>query len=141
MKLLIKRLHPNAKMPTRGSKEAACFDLYVSEDTTLIPFVGTLVPTGVAMEIPPGHCVKVYGRSSMCKRNINVNVGIVDSDYSGEIKVQATYIGNSPSVEIRAGERIGQFMLVKLTETEIEETTGELRKTERGDKGWGSTGA
>lgn len=142
MKLLIKRLHPNAKMPTRGSKEAACFDLYVSEDTTLPLSEPVLVPTGIAMGIEPGYCVKVYGRSSMHKRGVIIQTGIIDSDYSnGEIKIQAVNISNQQPILIKAGERIGQFMLVKLTETEIEETTGELRKTERGDKGWGSTGA
>ena len=142
MKLLIKRLHPNAKMPTRGSKEAACFDLYVSEDTTLPPGEPVLVPTGIAMGIEPGYCVKVYGRSSMHKKGVIIQTGIIDSDYSnGEIKIQAVNFCHALPIHLKAGERIGQFMLVKLTETEIEETTGELRKTERGAKGWGSTGA
>lgn len=89
MKLGIKLLNEHAKMPTRGSKEAACFDLYVSEDVILPHQEGVLVPTGVAMAIPEGFCVKVYGRSSMCRKGIQVSTGIVDSDFSGEVKVQA----------------------------------------------------
>lgn len=138
MKLLIKRLNENAKMPTRGSKEAACFDLYVSENITLDRFKGTLVATGIAFEIPEGYCVKIYGRSSMSKKGVLVSTGIVDSDYRGEVKVQATYVGDD-QFEIKSGERIGQFMLVKLTETELAEVD-ELRQTERGERGFGSTG-
>lgn len=139
MKIQIKKLRDTAKMPTRGSAEAACFDLYVSEDTTLPNGEGVLVPTGIAMGIPPGYCVKVYGRSSMCRRGIIVSTGIVDSDYTGEVKVQATYVGAVRLLPIKAGERIGQFMLVKLVPTELEQA-GDLRETERGEKGFGSTG-
>lgn len=139
MKLLIKKLRDTAKMPTQGSAEAACFDLYVSEDTILPKGEGVLVPTGIAMGIPPGYCVKVYGRSSMCRRSVQVSTGIVDSDYTGEVKVQATYVGGISFLQINAGERIGQFMLVKLEPTELEETDT-LRETERGTNGWGSTG-
>lgn len=140
MKLLIKKLRETATMPTRGSAEAACFDLYVSEDTILPQAEGVLVPTGIAMGIPPGYCVKIYGRSSMCRRGITVSTGIVDSDYTGEVKVQAFNHGSSLPVVFHRGERIGQFMLVKLVQTELEETKDDLRETARGSHGWGSTG-
>ena len=139
LKIGIKRLSSGAKMPTRGSEEAACFDLFVSQDTILPQFEGVLVPTGVAMGIPPGYCVKVYGRSSLCRRGIMVSTGIIDSDYTGEIRVQAFNIGNSRPVLVHAGDRIGQFMLVRLTETELE-LTDDLRETARGSGGFGSTG-
>lgn len=139
MKLGIKLLNANAKMPTRGSKEAACFDLYVSEDTILPHAEGVLVPTGVAMAIPEGFCVKVYGRSSMCRKGIQVSTGIVDSDFSGEVKVQAINFAHARPVLLNKGDRIGQFMLVRLEPTELESVT-ELRETERGANGWGSTG-
>lgn len=139
MKLKIKLLSPFAKMPTRGSAEAACFDLFVSEDTILPQNEFVLVPTGIAMEIPPGFGVKIYGRSSMHKRGVIVQTGIVDSDYTGEIKVQAVNFGKVLPIVLHAGERIGQFMMVWLESTELEETD-ELRKTERGSSGFGSTG-
>lgn len=125
-------------MPTRGSAEASCWDLYTSHDTVLLPGMGTLVPTGVAMGIPPGFCVKVYGRSSMCRKDIAISTGIIDSDYTGEIRVQAFNHGMIP-VTVYRGDRIGQFMLVKLAETELE-PADTLRETERGSNGWGSTG-
>ena len=139
VKLLIKKLSPDAKMPTRGSEEAACFDLFVSEDTILPQHEGVLVPTGIAMGIPPGFCVKVYGRSSMCRKGIQVSVGIIDSDYVGPIKVQAFNTAHALPVLIKKGERIGQFMLQRLVPTELQETDT-LRETARGTKGWGSTG-
>lgn len=139
MNLKIKLLNAGAKMPTRGSKEAACFDLYVSEDTILPQAEGVLVPTGIAMGIPEGYCVKVYGRSSLCKKGIQVSTGIVDSDYTGEIKVQAVNFGHVLPQVVKKGDRVGQFMLVKLTDTELE-LTDSLRETERGTNGWGSTG-
>lgn len=139
MKLKIKLLSPFAKMPTRGSAEAACFDLYVSEDTILPKDEGVLVPTGIAMGIPPGFCVKVYGRSSMCRKGIQVSTGVVDSDFCGEVKVQAFNTAHALPVVVHKGERIGQFMLQRLVPTELEETDT-LRETARGSSGWGSTG-
>lgn len=138
MKLKIKFLREGAKFPTRGSKDAACFDLYISEDTILPPHCGTLVPTGIAMEIPDGYCVQLFLRSSMCKRGIVSSTGIVDSDYTGEVCVQAINVTDSP-IELKKGDRIGQCMLVKLEETTLE-LTDTLKETERGSKGYGSTG-
>jgi dUTP pyrophosphatase len=139
MRLGIKLLNEGAKMPTKGTKEAACFDLYVSEDMLLPHAEGVLVPTGAALNIPEGFCVKVYGRSSMHKRGVIVQTGIIDSDYTGEIKVQAVNFGHTRPVLLKAGERIGQFMVEYLVPVELERVT-EMRKTERGANGLGSTG-
>lgn len=140
MKLGIKLLNEHAKMPTRGSKEAACFDLYVSEDVILPHQEGVLVPTGVAMAIPEGFCVKIYGRSSMHRRGVQIQTGIIDSDFSnGEIKIQAINFGRTLPILLKKGERIAQFMVEKLEPTEIEQVE-KTRETERGDQGFGSTG-
>lgn len=140
MKLGIKLLNENAKMPTRGSKEAACFDLYVSEDVILPYSEGVLVPTGIALNIPEGFCVKIYGRSSMHRRGIQIQTGIIDSDYSnGEIKIQAVNFCHALPILLKAGERIAQFMVERLEPTEIEQVE-KTRETERGGNGFGSTG-
>lgn len=140
MKLFIKRLSEGAKIPTRGTAEAACFDLYVSQDTILPREEPVLVPTGIAMGIPTGYCVKIFGRSSMHKKGVIVQTGIVDSDYSnGEIKIQTTNFGNTLPVKINAGDRIAQFMLVKLEPSDLE-LVEKLRETTRGGNGFGSTG-
>lgn len=99
-----------------------------------------LVPTGIAMGIPTGYCVKIFGRSSMHKKGVIVQTGIVDSDYSnGEIKIQTTNFGNTLPVKINAGDRIAQFMLVKLEPSDLE-LVEKLRETTRGGNGFGSTG-
>lgn len=140
MKLFIKRLSEGAKIPTRGTAEAACFDLYVSQDTILPHDEPVLVSTGIAMDIPPGYCVKLYGRSSMHKRGMIVQTGIIDSDYSnGEIKIQAVNFCHALPILLKAGERIAQFMVERLEPTELEETDT-LRETARGAAGFGSTG-
>lgn len=140
MRLGIKLLNAKAKMPTKGTKEAACFDLYVSEDTILPHAEGVLVPTGVALNIPEGFCVKVYGRSSMHKRGVIVQTGIIDSDFSnGEIKIQAVNFCHALPILLKAGERIAQFMVERLEPTEIERGK-RTRETERGSRGFGSTG-
>lgn len=139
MKLGIKLLREGALRPKRGSKEAACFDLYVSEDTILPRAEGVLVPTGIALSIPEGFCVKVYGRSSLCARGIQVSTGIVDSDYTGEIKVQCVNFGHAWPILLKKGEHVGQFMVEQVVPVELERVT-EMRRTERGENGWGSTG-
>lgn len=139
MKLFIKRLSEGAKIPTRGTAEAACFDLYVSQDTILPREEPVLVPTGIAMGIPEGYCAKVYGRSSMHKKGVIVQTGIIDSDYTGEIKVQAVNFCHALPILLKAGERVGQFKIERLEPTEIEETDT-LRETARGAAGFGSTG-
>lgn len=140
MKLFIKRLSEGAKIPTRGTAEAACFDLYVSQDTILPREEPVLVPTGIAMGIPPGCCAKVYGRSSMHKKGVIVQTGIIDSDYSnGEIKIQAVNFCHALPILLKAGERIAQFMVERLEPTEIEQVE-KTRETERGSHGFGSTG-
>lgn len=139
MKLFIKRLSEGAKIPTRGTAEAACFDLYVSQDTILPREEPVLVPTGIAMGIPPGYCAKVYGRSSMHKKGVIVQTGIIDSDYTGEIKVQTVNFCHALPIYLKAGERIAQFMVERLEPTEFEETDT-LRETARGAAGFGSTG-
>lgn len=139
MKLFIKRLSEGAKIPTRGTAEAACFDLYVSQDTILPREEPVLVPTGIAMGIPEGYCAKVYGRSSMHKKGVIVQTGIIDSDYRGEIKVQAVNFCHALPILVKAGERVGQFKIERVKLTEIEETDT-LRETARGAAGFGSTG-
>lgn len=142
MKLGVKRLAPEAKMPVFSSNGAACFDLYavdrhVGDDIAIYS-------TGLAFNIPEGYCLEVYSRSGHGfnddMRLANA-VGIIDSDYVGEVKVKLTYDG---PVAIRAkwpvtGERIAQAKLVKLVKTELIEVD-ELKDTVRGEGGFGSTG-
>ena len=142
MILNIKKLNPNAKTPTFGTKGAACFDLYASEDV----FIGSGdtkgVPTGLAFEVPDGFCLTIYSRSSsFSKLGLTIVPLIVDSDYRGEVLVFARYDGRCPGYRmIEKGQRIAQFKIERLEQTEIVEVD-ELSQTERGTGGYGSTGA
>ena len=142
MILNIKKLNPNAKTPTFGTKGAACFDLFASEDV----FIGSgdtkAVPTGLAFEVPEGFCLTIYSRSSsFSKLGLTIVPLIVDSDYRGEVLVFARYDERYPGYRlIKKGQRIAQFKIERLEPTEIVEVN-ELSQTERGTGGFGSTGA
>ena len=143
MKVPFIKLHPDAVMPTYGSRHAAGADLYaLAEEEILIPAGKTVfVSTGIAMEIPEGFVGLVFARSSMgAKRNLAPanKVGVIDSDYRGEIKVVLHNHGDTDQV-VMPGERIAQLAIVPYLTAEFEECTS-LSDTERGEGGFGSTG-
>lgn len=141
--LKVKRLHPDAQIPKYQSAGAACFDLHAVMDAAAIVSGASplTVRTGLAFEIPPGHVLLVYSRSGDgFNRNVRLAncVGVIDSDYTGEVQVKLT--GDySAMMTVEPGQRIAQAMLVKLPDVTIVEVT-ELAETERGANGFGSTG-
>lgn len=139
----VKRLHPNAVLPTYGSAEAAGADLYacLEETVTIQPGEIYWVPTGIALEVPKGCAGLVYARSSMgAKRGLAPanKVGVIDSDYRGEIKV--VLLNHSKEAQIlQPGERVAQFVITPVLQPVYEEVE-ELTDTGRGAGGFGSTG-
>ncbi len=139
----VKRLNNNAKLPTYGSVEAAGADLYAClEDAVVIqPGESAWIPTGISLEVPKGCAGLIFARSSMgIKRGLAPanKVGVIDSDYRGEIKVVLLNHGSEPQV-VENGERIAQFVITPiLTPAYIEVES--LSDTERGIGGFGSTG-
>ena len=139
----VKKLHPNAKLPTYGSPEAAGADLYacLEEAVTIQPGEVYWVPTGIALEVPKGCAGLVYARSSMgVKRGLAPanKVGVVDSDYRGEIKVVLLNHSNQPQT-LEPGERVAQFVITPVLTPAYEEAE-DLSDTSRGIGGFGSTG-
>ena len=139
----VKRLHPNAKLPTYGSSEAAGADLYACLDApvTIQPGEVFWVPTGIALEVPKDCAGLVYARSSMgAKRGLAPanKVGVVDSDYRGEIKVVLLNHSKQPQT-LEPGERVAQFVITPVLTPAYEEVT-DLTDTDRGAGGFGSTG-
>ena len=139
----VKKLHPNAKLPTYGSAEAAGADLYacLEETVTIQPGEVYWVPTGIALEVPKGCAGLVYARSSMgAKRGLAPanKVGVVDSDYRGEIRVVLLNHSNQPQT-LEPGERVAQFVITPVLTPAYEETS-DLSNTNRGTGGFGSTG-
>ncbi len=143
MNIKVKKLHPAAKLPTYGSFEAAGADLYacLEEAVTILPGETCFVPTGLALEVPKGCAGLVYARSGLaCKRGLAPanKVGVVDSDYRGEVKV-ALHNHGLTSQTVEPGERVAQFIITPVLTPVYEEST-ELSDTSRGAGGFGSTG-
>jgi dUTP pyrophosphatase len=144
MQIKIEKLTPNAKMPTYGSEGAAAFDIYadIYEHTTVVaPGSSCLVGTGLAIEVPPGHVLRVYSRSGHGFNwgvSLVNSVGIIDSDYRGELKIGLRNDGDATFV-IDHGDRIAQGIVEPVERVEFVEV-GELSATARGTGGFGSTG-
>ncbi len=143
MNIKVKKLKPDATVPTMGSKFAAGADLYSAEDADVVigPGETKFIGTGLAMEIPEGYVGLVYARSGLaCKRGLAPanKVGVVDSDYRGEIKV-ALHNHGKEAQTVEKGERIAQMVIAPYLSVNYEEAD-ELSETERGEGGFGSTG-
>ncbi len=144
MVLKIKKLREGAKLPFYATPGAAAGDLYALLDgpVTLIPGERRLIPTGISIALPDRNCVAVIcARSGLAyKRGLGLanGIGVIDSDYRGEIMVAVINSDRKAQV-IENGERIGQMMILPVVLPEIAEVD-ELDETERGTGGFGSTG-
>lgn len=134
-------------VPTYGTDGAACFDIYAyspNARTFMFRNAPVTLSTGIAVEIPPGWVMLIYGRSGMAfKSDIRLSncVGVIDSDYRGEIKVQLirdALRGSMPHF-IDHGDRIAQGLLMPVEKTRFE-IVDALSATVRGTGGLGSTG-
>lgn len=143
MKVRIKLLTDGAVVPTYGTEFSAGADLYAlgGEDITVEPHSTVMVHTGIAAEIPTGYVGLVYARSGLAtKRSLAPanKVGVIDSDYRGEIMVALHNHSDAPQ-SIAGGERIAQLVIAPYIKAEFE-TADSLGDTERGMGGFGSTG-
>lgn len=140
MSLGIKKLTNDAIMPTRGSDGAVGYDLYSTEDTVVPCQAGrALVGTGISVVLPPGVYGRVAPRSGLAvKHCINVGAGVIDPDYTGEIKVVLFNHGEN-DFEIKRGDRIAQLVLERCETPPVKEIEI-IEATERGSGGFGSTG-
>ena len=143
VRVRIRRLHDHVPLPQYHTGGAAGFDLAASEDVTVDPHAIALVPTGLVIEVPAGHFLGIFARSSTpMKRGLMVanGVGVIDCDYCGdadEIKVQVlNFTGDA--VIVKAGDRIAQGLLIPVARAQWVETSGSLRDGSRG--GFGATG-
>ena len=142
-KVAVKKLRPGAVMPKFGSKEAAGADLYacLEESVIIAPGQTVFIPTGLAMALPRGYVGLVYARSGMaCKQGLAPanKVGVIDSDYRGEIVV-ALHNHGSQARTVEPGQRIAQMLITPVL-TPAYEWTENLTDTDRNAGGFGSTG-
>lgn len=137
----VKRLSDDATMPTYGSSGSACFDLYAAHYATVYEAAALAIGTGLAFEIPTGHALMLYSRSGHGKLGVRLAncVGVIDSDYRGEVKVMLANDGYEGAYTVKKGDRIAQGMIVKAPVVLLVETA-ELSETKRGAGGFGSTG-
>lgn len=139
MELKIKKLHPNAKLPTRGTVGSAGLDLYCAETISLKRGIVYRIPTGIALQIPRSQYGLITGRSSTALKNILVFPTICDADYRGEVFITARYDG-SGSWCIKEGDRIAQIVITPFARA-VPVEVDFLSETARGSGGYGSTGA
>lgn len=144
MELKIKKLRENAKLPTRGTAGSAGMDLYacIDESITINPGDLTVIPTGIAIALPDNSCVAyLYARSGLGVKHgicLSNGVGVIDSDYRGEVCVGLCNVSGEPYT-ISPFERIAQMVISPVIIPDLVETDT-LDDTERGSGGFGSTG-
>ena len=141
MKVKIEQLYKGAMEPTYGTPGAAAFDLYAAQDGVVEAYAMAVIKTGLAFEIPQGYVMRVYSRSGHGFKNgvrlVNC-VGVIDSDYRGEVMVGLKNDGPT-MMWVRQGDRIAQAIIEPVERIEFE-WANELSSTERGQGGFGSTG-
>ena len=141
MNVKVQLLHPIAVLPRYATDGAGCFDLETVNEGVVLPNQPLVVGTGLAFEIPRGYVMLVYSRSGHgFKSDVRLAncVGVIDSDYRGEVMVKLTLDGNKPYA-VFAGDRIAQAMIVPVPNVSFEEVA-DLSTTSRGSGGLGSTG-
>jgi dUTP diphosphatase len=140
--LRVQRVREGARIPSRAHDADAGLDLYAAGAETLEPGERATVPTGVAVEIPPGHAGLVLPRSGLAARHgiALVNApGLIDAGYRGEIKVLLLNTDRDEAFQIAPGDRIAQLVVSPVAEAEPIEVT-ELQGSARGAGGFGSSG-
>ena len=145
LKVRIKKLHPDAKMPVRATSGSLCYDLYALDDGKPHPSDdhATHYRTGLAFECDPGWGFKVHSRSGHGFKSalrLSNSTGLIDCDYRGEVQVSMRFdaSGSHRAKKLRAGDCIAQIEFIRQVDAEFE-VVDELGDTSRGAGGFGST--
>ena len=136
IKVKFKKVLPDAKISTKGSRRAACFYLHAVGYTKLNAGQQAAIRTGIILDIPYGHEGLIRPRSTTFQERIEITLGTID--YVGEIKVLIRNRGNQPYI-INPGDRIAQLKIQKVYNVVFIESD-DIKTTERGTNGFGSTG-
>lgn len=143
MLVKFKKLSPKAVAPVYATDGSACFDFRVPEDMqyTIALNASMMVGAGIAVEVPPGHVMLLYSRSGHGAKNgvrLSNCVGVIDSDYRGEVMGSVRNEGNL-SFYLKGGDRFMQGMVLPVEQAFFQEVSA-LSETARGEGGFGSTG-
>jgi dUTP pyrophosphatase len=140
MRLDVKKIVPEAKLPTRAHADDAGLDLYAVEDCVLEPGERRAIKTGIAMVIPFGYAGLIWDKSGLAlKAGLKTMGGVIDASYRGEIQAIVINLSSEP-YRIEQGSKIAQLLIQKVELLEVCEVS-EIDATIRGDRGFGSTGA
>lgn len=143
MNIQVKKVNENAILPSRATVSSAGADLYAClvEDVVIKPSERLLIPTGIAMAIPEGYGGFIFPRSGTASKygiSLSNCVGVVDSDYRGEVKI-AIINHSGESYTVKNGDRIAQMVIMAVDLCNYTEYDS-LDETQRGEGGFGSTG-
>ncbi|HRD01967.1 MAG TPA: dUTP diphosphatase [Candidatus Saccharicenans sp.] len=138
MKVLVKKINREARMPVYNHPGDAGLDIFSCQAMTIDPGETAAVPTGLQLAIPFGYAGLLWDKSGLALRGIHCLAGVVDAGYRGEVKVVLTNLSQKPFV-ITSGMKIAQ-MLIQAIETPEPVEVDTLDETRRGEDGFGSTG-
>ncbi len=138
MKLFIKKLHEDAKLPTRAHHDDAGIDIYAHGIHIIEPSQTVAIPTGVSMELEKGFVSLVWDKSGIALKGIKTVGGVIDAGYRGEYKIMMHNLSNT-SRTFENGDKIAQILIQKVEFPELVEVD-ELNDSTRGVGGFGSTG-
>jgi len=142
MRLAVRRLEADARLPSRSYDDDAGFDLHAAEAATVPPGGRASVRTGIALEIPERHAGLVLPRSGLAAKHgiALVNApGLIDAGYRGEVRVLLLNTDAGKDFEIAVGDRIAQLLVVRVEAPDVVEVD-ELATSDRGEAGFGSSG-
>lgn len=142
MRLDVRRLRPEGRIPTRAHEDDAGYDLYAAEAVTIAPGERVAVGTGIAIALPLRHAGLVLPRSGLAARH-GISVvnapGLIDAGYRGEIRVLLLNTDRHEAFPVAVGDRIAQLLVTPVAAPDIVEVEA-LTDTVRGAGGFGSTG-
>ena len=138
MKLRVKKIHPEARLPVYSHPGDAGLDLFSVVDDVLRAGEAKPIPTGIQMAIPEGYVGLIWDKSGISLQGVHRLAGVVDSGYRGEVRVVMANLGREPFV-VRQGMKIAQLLIQPVQTVEVVEAE-ELDVTPRGEGGFGSTG-
>lgn len=135
----VKKLHEDAIIPTKAHESDSGWDLYILDDIEIKPKETVIIPTGIAIKLPPFYEAQVRPRSGVTsKTKLRVQLGTIDNDYTGDIGIIVDNIGDEP-IALNSGYKLAQLVVQQLPNTIIE-VVDDLEHGVRGDKGFGSSG-
>jgi dUTP pyrophosphatase len=143
MALNVTKINPLATLPTRATAGSAGYDLFSTDNYVVLPGRRIVVSTGITVQLPPGTYGRIAPRSGLAvKHGLDTLAGVIDSDYTGEVKVVLQNLDMSQPFVIRPGYRIAQLILENYTVADVIEVASEATPliSERGAGGFGSTG-